>query len=106
MHLTASGHDAFGRWLRTPVAHGRDFRQEFLAKLYFAQEENPDTIAALAEHQRLACQQWLVDLETNAATCESRSYDWLVLQFRIGQVQAILAWLDTCMAALVEPTPA
>jgi DNA-binding PadR family transcriptional regulator len=110
MHLTISGHEAFQHWLRTPVAHGRDFRQEFLAKLYFAQGESRvpsgQTIAVLAEHQRLACQQWLVALETDTATCEPRSYDWLVLQFRIGQVQAILAWLDTCIATFVEPTPA
>ena len=105
MHLTISGHEAFQHWLCTPVAHGRDFRQEFLAKLYFAQGDSPETIASLTEHQRLACRTWLVDLETTAATCEPRSYDWLVLQFRIGQVQAILAWLDTCVATLAEPIP-
>ncbi len=105
MHLTINGHEAFQHWLRIPVAHGRDFRQEFLAKLYFAQRESSETIAALAEHQQLACQRWLVDLETAAARVEPRSYDWLVLQFRIGQVQAILAWLDTCMATLVDPLP-
>jgi DNA-binding PadR family transcriptional regulator len=106
MHLTPSGQAAFQLWLRTPVAHGREFRQEFLAKLYFAQEDGPDTIAVLVEHQRRACQDWLADLEVNAATAGPRSYDWLVLQFRIGQVQAIMGWLDTCLATLVDPVPA
>src|SRR3712207_428899 len=36
MHLTSQGREAFQRWLVEPVAHGRDFRQEFLAKLFFA----------------------------------------------------------------------
>lgn len=106
MHLTQEGHAAFRRWLRTPVAHGRDFRQEFLAKLYFAQEDDPGTNAELAENQRVACLNWLADLDTRAAEAEPRSYDWLVIQFRIGQVQAILSWLDTCLATLVDPSPA
>jgi PadR family transcriptional regulator, regulatory protein AphA len=105
MHLTRAGQDAFRHWLRTPVEHGRDFRQEFLAKLYFAQEDDPGTIAELAENQRFVCLDWLADLEARAAEAEPRSYDWLVLQFRIGQMQAILAWLDTCLATLVDPSP-
>ncbi len=106
LHLSPGGHAAFDRWLRTPVAHGREFRQEFLAKLYFAQDSGADTIAVLVEQQRHACQAWLADLEASAATAEPRSYDWLVLQFRIGQVQAIMGWLDTCLATLVDPVPA
>lgn len=106
MHLTQVGQLVFQRWLRTPVAHGRDFRQEFLAKLYFAQQDGPGTIAELAETQRVTCQDWLAELESRAAAAEPRSYDWLVLQFRAGQVQAILAWLDTCLAPLVDPAPA
>jgi PadR family transcriptional regulator, regulatory protein AphA len=106
LHLTPDGHDAFGRWLQTPVAHGREFRQEFLAKLYFAQQDVPDTLAVLAERQRHTCQEWLAELESSAAMAEPRSYDWLVLQFRIGQVQAILDWLDTCLAAHLAPVPA
>src|SRR5689334_12879542 len=36
LHLTPSGAAAFQRWLTLPVEHGRDFRQEFMVKLYFA----------------------------------------------------------------------
>ncbi len=106
LHLTPSGHDAFHRWLRTPVAHGREFRQEFLAKLYFAQQDGPDTLAVLTDNQRHACQDWLRDLERSAAATTQHSYDWLVLQFRIGQVQAILSWLDSCVATLADAVPA
>ena len=106
LHLTSRGHDAFQRWLETPVAHGREFRQEFLAKLYFAQQDGPETVAALAERQRRTCQEWLGELEEGTAQIEAHGYDWLVLQFRIGQVQAILQWLDTCLQTLVDPVPA
>jgi DNA-binding PadR family transcriptional regulator len=105
MHLTTAGQNAFRHWLRTPVERGRDFRQEFLAKLYFAQQDDPGTIVELAESQRVVCLDWLADLEAKAVEIEPRSYDWLVLQFRIGQMQAILAWLDTCLATLVDPSP-
>jgi hypothetical protein len=87
------------------VAHGRDFRQEFLAKLYFAQDD-PGISGELIEHQCLACQDWLAELEERTATTEQHSYDWLVLQFRVGQMRAILAWLDTCLSALVDLRPA
>ncbi|MBA3946791.1 MAG: PadR family transcriptional regulator [Herpetosiphonaceae bacterium] len=101
LHLTASGRAAFGRWLRTPVAHGRDFRQEFLAKLYFAQQNDAFTVVTLLAEQRTACQEWVAELHSQTATTSAdQTYDWLVLQFRIGQIEAILVWLDTCELTL------
>ena len=104
LHMTASGRAAFERWLVLPVAHGRDFRLEFLAKLYFANQDDPATVATLLRTQRAACQEWLGDLRRQADTLASkRDYDWLVLQFRIGQLEAILSWLDTCEATVTTP---
>src|SRR5689334_3826430 len=40
LHLTLAGRQAFEGWLIAPVAHGRDFRLEFLAKLYFASQDD------------------------------------------------------------------
>jgi PadR family transcriptional regulator, regulatory protein AphA len=106
LSLTASGQAAFTRWLVAPVAHGRDFRLEFLAKLYFASQDDPASAAALIVGQQRACNDWLVDLRAQAdALSDTSRYDWLVLQFRIGQIEAILAWLDMC-AATVIPAPA
>ena len=103
MSLTSSGHDAFRRWLLTPVRHGRDFRQEFLAKLYFAQDEDPAGFAALVDGQREVCQAWLSDFQARLDTTgDDRVYDRLVLEFRAGQVRAILEWLDMCKATLAD----
>jgi DNA-binding PadR family transcriptional regulator len=105
LQLTPGGQAAFARWLAAPVAHGRDFRLEFLAKLYFARREEAATATALVAAQQATCRAWLADLDAQAAPLsESRDYDWLVLQFRIGQIKAILAWLDTC-AATVASSP-
>jgi DNA-binding PadR family transcriptional regulator len=106
MRLTPSGALAFETWLVTPVEHGRDFRLEFLAKLYFAGQEGPAAIAKLIEAQQQACATWLADLRAQADQLGDRSaYEWLVLQFRIGQIEAIVNWLDTCRATL-QPFPA
>src|SRR5262249_43625779 len=101
LHMTPSGRAAFEQWLVLPVEHGRDFRLEFLAKLYFASQDDPATVAHLLRAQRTACYEWLGDLRAHADTIAGeRNYDWLVLQFRIGQIEAILAWLDICEATV------
>lgn len=106
LRATEAGQQAFERWLVTPVEHGRDFRLEFLAKLYFASQADPAVAGVLVADQQAACRGWLAELRAQAAVLEpARSYDWLVLQFRIGQIEAILEWLGQC-AATVAPLPA
>jgi PadR family transcriptional regulator AphA len=56
--LTDEGRKAFTRWVRTPVQHGRDFRVEFLAKLFFAGRDGPGAVAVLVSRQRVACSRW------------------------------------------------
>jgi DNA-binding PadR family transcriptional regulator len=103
LHVTPSGREAFSHWLSTPVAHGRDFRQEFLAKLFFAQEEDPGSATTLLDGQRRECARWLAVLHEKCADAGSeRPFDMLVLQFRISQIEAILNWLNTCAATLSE----
>jgi PadR family transcriptional regulator AphA len=96
LHLTEAGREAFERWRVTPVEHGRDFRIEFLAKLYFANQDNPTTVAHLLAAQRAACREWRDSLHHQAEQLPQHDYDWLVLQFRIGQLDAIMNWLDIC----------
>ncbi len=103
LHLTPTGEATFVRWLGTPVHHGRDFRLEFLAKLFFAAREADDALPKLLAAQRTACQTLLADLQTQlTAIVPARPYDRLVLQFRIGQLAATLAWLDTCATTLTD----
>lgn len=104
LHLTLDGRAAFAAWVSTPVAHGRDFRQEFLAKLFFAQEDDPALVATLIQRQREVCGKWLADLaDQHDALDAEQPYEALVLRFRISQIDAILAWLDLCAAKLAAP---
>lgn len=101
LRLTARGQAAFEAWVTAPVAHGRDFRLEFLAKLLFALEASPKEAAALIDRQRSACHEWLDDLgEQEDVMDTEQPYNWLVTQFRRSQIEAILGWLDICAATL------
>ena len=105
--LTKSGRDAYLDWVKSPVLHGREIRQEFLAKLYFARQEGPDLVAQLVERQREASQDWLAAQRAHAKKIhDTQPYEWLVCQFRIGQIEAMLAWLDTCEQARAATRPA
>ena len=104
--LTAEGRKAFTDWVRTPVQHGRDFRVEFLAKLFFAGREGPGAVTALISHQRVECSVWIVELRREISALEPvRRYDRLVLQFRLSQLEAIQRWLDECERTLTPQAP-
>ena len=95
--LTAEGVAAYTAWVEAPVRHGRDFRLEFLAKLACADGEGTEAVAALISSQRAICAAWERDLQKRiAAVPEEQAYDRLVLEFRMGQIAAILAWLARC----------
>ncbi|MEN9938746.1 MAG: hypothetical protein RLZZ387_5325 [Chloroflexota bacterium] len=101
LSMTPQGRAAFNAWLNEPVAHGRDFRLEFLAKLFFAQQEGPVAVGTLVKHQCHACQQRLDALDQQlAALAPEQQYERLVLEFRRGQLAAIIAWLERCLDVL------
>jgi len=103
LQLTAAGREVFRDWLQTPVPQGRKMRLEFMAKLYFARRLEPAAAVALIDGQRDICREWLASLQTQAdALSAERPFEWLVYQFRIGQVEAMLNWLDVCEQALVS----
>ena len=97
-HLTATGETAFLAWVESPVRHGRSLRLEFLVKLYFARREGANVAARLLAAQRAYCREWLAAQAALVAAEEQndRGYGRLVHQFRLGQIQAMLAWLDHC----------
>ncbi len=102
LRLTDVGMAAFAQWLVTPVGHGRDFRLEFLAKLFFASHEGAETLGALIDRQRHACEEMITSLGMRVdAMGAERPYDRLVLQFRVGQLEATLHWLQQCEGAFL-----
>ena len=98
--LTITGRTAYQNWLRTPVNVHRLMRQEFMAKYYFARLEGPVQMKALLDAQRATCLQWLDGLQAEQAT--ESAFSRMVDRYRLGQMQAALAWLDTCQQELSD----
>jgi hypothetical protein len=65
-----------------------------MAKYYFARQEGKDWARELIDLQRTACQGWLETLKP--AKSQPSSFNWLIYLYRIGQIKAVLAWLDAC----------
>ncbi len=90
--VTAAGEDAFMRWMNTPVEAARDFRQDFLVKVYFGEDLDAGSRGELLLRQEQICREWLASLERQAAT--GSGFEARVLSFRLRQVRSILAWLQ------------
>ena len=101
--LTDAGRGIFFDWLTSPVTAPRLIRQDFFAKFFFAQRENKDTLQKLIETQRDVCQNWVDVFKVKMEGSEQMSYNWLMYQFRLGQVQAIQSWLNSCEKTLNTP---
>lgn len=97
LSLTAEGEALFRRWLVEPVHRPRQFRQEFLAKLYFARQEGAATLHSLLDNQRTASHALLGELSARIeALPEDRRYERAVYRLRFHQTEAHLLWLEEC----------
>ena len=97
-HLTQTGRRVFENWMEAPVEHGRELRQDFLAKFYFAQQAGEKNLRRVVEAQRTALLQLEQKMEQqNGRLTDSQFFEKQVYQFRMKQVQAVLDWLDDCL---------
>ena len=101
-HLTDAGRRAFEAWMNSPVQHPRQMRQEFLARLYFAQQSGVPATRQLIDAQYAACQSWQKNirdaLEHNK---EPLNFQRVVDAYRLSQINAIMDWLDRCRTTLL-----
>jgi hypothetical protein len=88
--LTPAGESAFTRWLTQPVRLPREMRLEFMLKLYFAGQEEPEVVALLIRRQQEVCARWLA---AQADADASRPYVRAVRRYRRGHIEAIRDWL-------------
>ena len=102
-HLTEAGREALNRWMHSPVQHGREMRQDFLARLYFCKRSDRQAALRLIQEQREVCFSWQVSLEKQAIPASDAAagkgddeFERLVYRFRSAQVKAMLEWLRDC----------
>lgn len=102
MSLSEAGREELSRWLAEPVAHTREIRLEFLVKLYFALVLEPALAVRLVHEQRALLAQWVDTLRARVSDRHDRDdglsrerwFGDMVLDMRLAQTEAALAWLD------------
>ncbi len=98
-HLTRAGQVVFQKWLETPVDVPRAIRQEFMAKVYFGRMEGEALVRKLFDAQCDTCRAWLE--ATRAEATEPASFSEFINTYRVGQIEATLAWLECGRRALL-----
>jgi len=100
--LSTSGRTELRRWLAEPVAHTREIRLDFLIKLYLALLLDPTLAVRLVDEQRQLCARHVEFLSSRLRkaegeekqTADTANFGDMVLDMRLAQTQAALAWLD------------
>jgi PadR family transcriptional regulator AphA len=98
-HLTPAGREAFLDWVHHTTPHLRHIRLEFLARLYFFRRLGLPGLDQLVVEQK-ALYRDRVDSLTRAAASADDDFHRLVLEFRTGQYEAVIHWLDRCLEIL------
>jgi PadR family transcriptional regulator AphA len=100
--LSTSGRAELRRWLAEPVARTREIRLDFLVKLYLALLLDPALAVRLVDEQRELCARLVESLSNRLRKTlgegkhdvDTASFGDLVLDMRLAQTRAALAWLD------------
>ena len=99
--ITTKGTEGLELWLYSPVLSSRYVRLAFLSKLYFAIRENKEKALELIAAQIKVCQEWLSNLEDQYLTLDQGEFiNSQIFQFRIGQIKAMIIWLENCQKSL------
>jgi PadR family transcriptional regulator AphA len=98
-HLTPEGRKAFLDWLHQPTPHLRHIRLEFLARFYFFRRLSIPGFERLVADQKALLKSRAESLRQAAAQADDDFWR-LVLEFRQGQTEAVIHWLDRCLKTL------
>jgi len=93
--ITPPGQAELRRWLAEPVAHTREIRLDFLVKLYFARQLDPALARRLIDEQRVLLDRLATSLteRRGAIATNTDVFVALVLDLRLAQTEAAVAWL-------------
>ncbi len=97
--LTDEGRAVFLEWVRRPTPYLRRIRVEFLARLYFFRHLGLEGLEQLVARQQEVCRAQIGRFARLAAESDD-AYRRCVLEFRRGQLEAVIRWLDRCLEIL------
>jgi DNA-binding PadR family transcriptional regulator len=98
-HLTLEGRAVFEDWVHQPTPYLRHIRVEFLARLYFFRQLSMPGLEQLVAEQKQVCQSQIERFDQLAAETGD-PFRRCVLEFRCGQLQAVVLWLERCLEIL------
>jgi len=98
-HLTPEGRAVFLEWVRQPTPYLRHIRVEFLARLYFFRRLSLDGLDEAVARQQAVCRAQIERFEQLAGEADD-AFRRCVLEFRRGQLEAVVHWLDRCLEIL------
>ncbi|NQS90810.1 MAG: PadR family transcriptional regulator [Chloroflexi bacterium] len=99
--ITTRGEEVLQIWLHTPVNSSRYVRLAFLSKLFFLIREDKNVAADLIRSQIEICQGWLENLQNQVQMLGAGEFiNAQVFLFRIGQIKAMIEWLENCQDTL------
>jgi PadR family transcriptional regulator, regulatory protein AphA len=98
-HLTEEGRGVFGDWVHQPTPYLRHIRVEFLARLYFYRRLSLPGLDQLVAEQKSVCRSQIDNFHRLAKEADD-DFRRLVLEFRQGQLEAVVHWLDRCLEIL------
>ena len=90
--MTSNGEEVFKKWLSDPVKHGREMRQVFLSKMYFAAQNDNALTHRLIDDQLAECKRWMQNSDQPAKS--NPHYVRTVKSFRMMQFKSYIAWLE------------
>lgn len=96
---TDAGEAEFQRWLRRPVGRMREVRLDFLIKLYFALEEDPELARELLEAQIDVCRSYCAEVERERAAAQD-VFDEIALDSKASAAELTQQWLERSLARL------
>jgi PadR family transcriptional regulator AphA len=101
--ITELGRTALEVWLHTPVRSSRFVRLAFLSKLYFLIREDNESAKELIDNQIEVCNSWLENLRKHSQTAGPGEFICAeIFSFRVGQIRAMIDWLENCRDTLPE----
>lgn len=91
--ITSKGEEQFLLWLKKPVNHGREIRQVFLSKIYFAEKQGKEIYQKLIDDQIEECEKWRINITQLPE--DNERFSQIVRSYRTTQIESTIAWLKS-----------
>lgn len=104
--LTEPGKDLFTQWLFQLVNHPRDFRHEFMVRMYFLLKYDAEKIGGAIRVQLAECERWTTAIKNKEIALSKRgTFPNMVYEFRLAQVQSMVDWLNYLLTQYPNENP-